>query len=409
MREQAVQKAIRYGLVMTLFFGASSFALASAAQEAAAPPAQATEVAPPAAATPTSSSVGEEASGSAATLKTAAKIPLGMVGYDTEGKRGWLHTVRKGETLWHITDAYFGTPWIWPSVWRDNSATIVNPHRINPGDTLWITADQIRPVTAAEAEALLAGKPAAGQAQDASAKYILPEDQIPDDVLYFSSAENTDFIAKEIIEASATIVSTRALAHSLGEDDTIIIGRGQGRVRVGDQLSIFRNVGEVHYPDSNRIFGQMMDFLGWAEVTAVYEETSEAKIRSARSEISVGDILVPRAKPVQNIKLIAPVQHVTGQIVAMQDKRLNVLVDDVAYLDKGEAAGLQVGVTLEIVRKLKVAPDRGTDEMIPRKTPDIVVGTMVVVSTRPESAVALIRTGEHHFIIGDYYRTVGTN
>ncbi len=400
MRKQAVQKTIRDGLLMTLFFGAWSFALASAAQEAVAPAEQ-----PAGAATPAVTSTPSDVGGSSeSTLKTSEKIPLGVVGYDAEGKRGWLHTVRQGETLWHITDAYFGTPWIWPSVWRDNSAAIVNPHRIKPGDTLWITADRIRPVTAAEAEALLAGKPLS---RDASGKLVLPEDKIPSDEVFFSASENTDFIAKELLEPVASIVSTRSSTRNLGEGDTIIIGRGKGRVNTGDHLSIYRNAGEVHYPGSNYLFGYMMDFLGWADVTAVYEETAEAKIQSARSEIKVGDVLFPRVKPAQSVKLIAPTQHVTGQIVALQDKRLNALIDDVVYLDKGEDAGLRAGVTLEILAKLKVEPDRGTDETIPRETPDIVVGTMVVVSTRPESSVALIRTGERQFVVGDHYRTVG--
>ncbi len=402
MKEQAVQKAIQYGLVVTLIFCGSSWRSAFA-QEQEAGVAPAAISAP--AVEPASSTVNAAAPESRESLATATKIPLGIVGYDAEGKRGWLHTVRKGETLWHITDAYFGTPWIWPSVWRDNSAAIVNPHRINPGDTLWITADQIRPVTAEEARAYLAGKPGA----KGSDQYVSPnETQVPKDVLRFSAAENTDFIATEGVEPLASIVGTRSLMRSLAEGDQIIIGRGQGRVKVGDQLSIYRDAGEVHYPGSQRVFGHLMDFLGWAEVTAVYEETAAATIQSARSEMLIGDVVMPRKKPVTDIKLVSPTQHVTGQIVEMQDKRLNTLVDDVVYLDKGENAGLQPGVTLEIVRKLEIAPDRGTDETIPRETPDIVVGTLVVVSTQPASSVALIRTGEHQFEIGDYYRTVET-
>lgn len=399
MKEQAVQKVVQYGLVVTLIFGGSSWISASAQETGAAPAA----IDAPAV-EPTHSPVSAVASESTESLKTATKIPLGIVGYDTEGKRGWLHTVRTGETLWHITDAYFGTPWIWPSVWRDNSAAIVNPHRINPGDTLWITADQIRPVTAEEARAYLAGKPG----DKGGYQGILSDgSQAPVTHLRFSAAENTDFVAAEGIEPLASIVGTRSLTRSFGEGDQVIIGRGKGRVNVGDQLSIYRDAGEVHYPGSQRVFGHLMDFLGWIEVTAVYEETSLATIQSARSEMLIGDVALPRKNPVTDIKLVAPTQHVTGQIVEMQDKRLNVLVDDVVYLDKGENAGLQPGVTLEVIRKLKVEPDRGTDETIPRETPDIVVGTMVVVSTRPESSVALIRTGEHQFEIGDHYRTVG--
>ena len=55
-------------------------------------------------------------------------------------------------------EAYLGTPWVWPSVWTENEA-IENPHLIRPGDKIWITAGEMRRVTADEAEALLANEP----------------------------------------------------------------------------------------------------------------------------------------------------------------------------------------------------------------------------------------------------------
>jgi LysM domain len=44
-----------------------------------------------------------------------------------------LHVVKKGDTLWDLSDAYFANPWGWPKVWSYNPQ-IVNPHWIYPGD-----------------------------------------------------------------------------------------------------------------------------------------------------------------------------------------------------------------------------------------------------------------------------------
>ena len=83
------------------------------------------------------------------------QVLLGPVGKDAEGREGRVHVVVPGDTLWDISSAYLGTPWVWPSLWTAND-DIKNPHVIHPGDRIWITSDEMRRVTAAEADAYLA-------------------------------------------------------------------------------------------------------------------------------------------------------------------------------------------------------------------------------------------------------------
>ena len=71
--------------------------------------------------------------------KPAEKPVLGAIGYDAQGRQGRIHVVVKGDTLWDISEAYLGTPWVWPPIWKDNGEDIANPHRIYPGDRIWIT------------------------------------------------------------------------------------------------------------------------------------------------------------------------------------------------------------------------------------------------------------------------------
>jgi len=65
--------------------------------------------------------------------------------------RGRIHVVIPGDTLWSISDAYLGTPWSWPWIWRQNRA-IENPHLISPGDRIWISPDETELVSEEEAE-----------------------------------------------------------------------------------------------------------------------------------------------------------------------------------------------------------------------------------------------------------------
>ena len=104
------------------------------------------------------------AQAAAAPAPSAAEVPaepaLGAQGYDAKGRPGRIHVVVRGDTLWDVSEAYLGTPWVWPAIWKDNDA-IANPHRIYPGDRIWISPWEMRVVDAEEAARLLGGHPAA--------------------------------------------------------------------------------------------------------------------------------------------------------------------------------------------------------------------------------------------------------
>ena len=47
------------------------------------------------------------------------------------------YTVKRGDTLWDISNHYLVEPWFWPEIWYLNPQ-INNPHLIYPGDVLSI-------------------------------------------------------------------------------------------------------------------------------------------------------------------------------------------------------------------------------------------------------------------------------
>lgn len=44
-----------------------------------------------------------------------------------------LHVVKKGDTLWGLSDIYLSDPWKWQGIWEYNKRTIRHPHWIYPG------------------------------------------------------------------------------------------------------------------------------------------------------------------------------------------------------------------------------------------------------------------------------------
>jgi hypothetical protein len=337
--------------------------------------------------------------------------PLGAIGYDSEGRRGRIHIVVRGDTLWDISDAYLGTPWVWPSIWRDND-DIPNPHLIHPGDHIWITPSEMRRISPEEAAAMLANVPSEPAATEdlvldapaSEARELPPAIAEPTErgTYRVSSREMAGLITPDQLEASASIVGRVPERTLMSQEDEIFIGLGESDVSVGDQFTVFRTHEKVYDPDSGVLLGYHVEFLGWVEVKETFPETSRARIRMSASEVAEGDRLVPREPLPAEIALQASPADVEGKISFFPQQRVVIGYNDFVYLNRGSVDGLEVGSPLDVYR-----PGYPADEVVRDHevlVPDFVIGRLIVVRTEEESAVAAVVTAKTELMLGDRFR-----
>ncbi len=327
---------------------------------------------------------------------------LGPMGYDSEGHPGRIHVVVPGDTLWDVSDAYLGTPWVWPSIWKDNDA-IANPHLIYPGDRIWITPTEMRKVTAEEAAELLANQPPPEEpALPASLGDALAEGTpAPTRTYRYSEIETTGFVTTERYEGAATILDSHLPRVWFGDHDEVIVGFGRGEIAEGDQFEVFRPVERVLDPETGEAVGWATLVLGWLEVTEVLDESAKATIRMSRSEMRRGDYLLPRPARSGDI-VIGPKPSIEGRIIHTPNQRTEMALTDVVYLDRGTADGLAVGSPLEVFRPIGTAVDelRGDE----RALPDEVVAKLLVVQAASDASVAVVTHAHKEVNRGDVFR-----
>lgn len=396
---------------------APSEAAAPASDDALADGEPAGEAAPGAATGADESQAAADAPAPAAAPAPARQVVLGEVGYDENGQAGRIHVVVPGDTLWDISDAYLGTPWVWPSIWKDNRK-IENPHLIYPGDRIWITPSEMRRVTPAEAERLLSGTPADDGLADDLAELpaaLEQEDSGPTAVpvpapvvketgrtLRVPEIEMAGLVATEVLESAASVVDSPKDRVFLGGGDTIFLGLGKGEVEVGDDFTIVRKVEKVADVETGGDLGWYVATLGWARVTQVHPETAEATIRMSVDTIERGDPVLPRDKRDRDLLLKAAPPGVEGRIVFMPQHRLYMGMADLVFLNRGSIHGLEVGTELEVYKTGAVREDRVRHTEV--QVPDEVVAQLVVVDVDPETATAKVVSSEQEITIGDRFR-----
>ena len=340
----------------------------------------------------------------------APEQALGEVGYDQDGRQGRIHVVVSGDTLWDVSDAYLGTPWVWPSIWKDNQE-IENPHLIFPDDRIWITPWEMRKITAAEAEALLAGSPAAAdpepmaaaEPEELAAAPALTPVRAEQPTFIVSNREMVGLVTAETVEASASVVSAVVKDKvMLSQDDRVWIGIGEDETEKGDQFTIFRVQEKVYDPETGRMLGYHVNFLGWTEVTEVHAETASAVIRESTLDIEIGDRLMRRTPPVEEIAIQPSPDDVDGQISFMAYQRTLVGSLEFVYLNRGTLDGIEVGSPLQVYRQSFKARETVRGEHV--EVPARVIADLLVVKAEPEVSVALIRHTEGELARGDRFR-----
>jgi len=335
-------------------------------------------------------------------------IELGPIGVDENGVQGRIHTVTRGDTLWDISDAYLGTPWVWPSVWNDNG-DIQNPHLIRPGDRIWITANEMRRVTEQEAEDMLAATPApeepSAASLDSEAQESLPA-SIGDDLSLPTTGEIIQlphpylakFASVNAMEQASRIVDSPTLRAFLTQGDPVYLPLSEGEVSVGDQFSVFRDVVTVHDVGTGAVIGYHFDERGWLEVVSVEGESSTAIVRGATTEMQRGDRLVPRIEQPSAIEVRAAESDVEASIVFTPGDRWMVGSNDSVYLNVGSLHGVEVGTQMEVY-ETGIVQDAN-------KMPDTVVARMVVISVEFETCVAFVTETVRELEVGDQVRGV---
>ena len=342
------------------------------------------------------------------------------------------YTVKRGDTLWAISGMFLKTPWRWPELWGMNLQDIRNPHRIYPGQQLYLDKSNGRAVLRTRQFSLGEGQPSDAIRVSPRTRYSsLADASIPT----LSASAIEPFLAEPLIVDAVAfaeaprIVATQEGRVLLSRGDRAyargVSGSGNGRPLSdarGQPLDyrVFRNATPLKDPTTKAILGYEAQFVGKAElvrgestvqvtdkdgksVTQIVPATIDIVV--AKEEMRVGDRLIAEPERTsQSYVPHAPGTPIAGQIVSVYGSAVTYAsANQVVVLNRGTRDGLERGHVMAILKDGERLKDR-TDSAQPQiKLPNERNGLLMVFRTFDQLSYALVLQITDGVKVGDRF------
>ncbi|MDX1706462.1 LysM domain-containing protein [Pseudidiomarina sp.] len=310
------------------------------------------------------------------------------------------YIVKKGDTLWDISELFLNDPWLWPELWRVNE-DIDNPHLIYPGDRLYLVWRDGRPQLVRKQQ-----------------KTLLPDGEV------LPKGEAIPMFSRE--QLSAYLTEHRVMSVEAFERAPQILGDNRGAPRVNGMAPVFVE-GDLQ-PGPYRVFTpftslqgeQLVRYVANARVTMQQGDLWEAELANLQREVRRGDVLLS-AEQVKLPEFIKPQSgaEVDGYIVAALNERLEQGKFDVVVLDRGAVDGVEIGQMYQAVRpgviiftggekpaavnRYKPSDDLSRFWRETTQLPAKVTAELLVIEVNDHSSYAMVVGSEEWLKVGDYY------
>jgi len=302
-------------------------------------------------------------------------------GFSAEPDAPMVYIIKKGDTLWGLSERFLKDPNYWPNMWANNSL-ITNPHIIYPGEKLRILPDRIE-------------SPPPKQVASGSKKVetvTKPVDIFQEvaEEKSFVVRGNEGYLMETDIRPEGYVIGIHHDRIVAGEDDIVYTDIGTARGgKEGEKFAVFRKDIAISHPLTNEILGTKVVPLGTLQLTETGKNSSRGIITRSYKEISPGSYLVPfREEKRREVTLKMPTQDLKGFIIESKSGTNTMSAGDLVYIDLGSSQGAVPGNMFYIIRDVSIDQRYVTGGV--EKLPQELLGAVVILETGKRSATALI-------------------
>lgn len=324
-----------------------------------------------------------------------------------------VYVIQKGDTLWDLSNQFYGDPYLWPQLWERNRY-ILDAHWIYPGDPL-VVGVEVTPIEeVADMTDDADGDADDGMHLDTALSAPVPlgsEDDIYCGGYITPQPDNFDYsiIGSEYSFSNASTTSSSLVPKlkynsfllNLSIADVVYVDGGrESGLMPGSLYTVVRPELTVPHPTKSKTIGHYNRYLGRVRILSTQEETAIAEIVHACHPIKVGDQLkpfTPEPVPLARLSGLVGVNDPVSK-EALVDAPYIILADmgnvtlgegHVVYIDRGVVDDLAPGDLFTIYRDT------------PAGLPPLMVGELAVLSVGEEASLAKILASRYAVSVGD--------
>lgn len=297
--------------------------------------------------------------------------------FDTHQDTGFYYTIKKGDTLWDLSQKFYDSQWDWPGLWELNK-NIKNPHWIYPGNTIKV---YLKP----EFKKQGSGKPARMAVET---RFNYP------------AIHRTGFIRKEQVPALGTVLREKDGNIMMATDDIIYI-RPTGhppfvpghRYQIYSTSQVDQKIGTRRYKGIRHLVKADLEII---EVNTQY---AVGKIKKSYRDVVSGDMIMDFYSRQPILEVDEHPDPIDAVLLCSEDD--NVLVNDyrIAFINKGSGDNIRSGNIYTIKR------GKETESVYDVKTglniAPVLIGRLIVLHTESASATVMLLSSTQDIHPGD--------
>jgi hypothetical protein len=241
------------------------------------------------------------------------------------------------------------------------------------------------------------------------------------DVSGISIMKGLGFLTLKKFRPWGTILVADSNKTILAKGDIIYVNFVEKKeINPGDVFTISKSSPRLNHPLTDKPLGYAISFNGRfviKEKMKIKEKIKrniyKAEIVEIYRDVHVGDMAIPWEPISPCVQPTSFGKKMIENIVATKDQKDLIGPLSIVYLNRGFLQGIRRGVVFEIVKK-RVIPD----PEIKRTTvfnynyykkmelPDLVIGRLIILETRPDTATALVLSAKEEFQNGSYIKAL---